>query len=374
MKLSKALITGILFAGAGNAAHAEAPFSSQLYINQKQPVAAAPAPLPAAPQTLQSEVSKQVIAEEKREDGSFLTLNFENDMIGGGSDQNYTSGVRATYYKMGATVPDFFNSIDDLIPTFSINKTTSIYYSFGQNLYTPEDITQKAQDPRDRPWSAFLYASAGLNTITNNHIDNLETTIGVIGPPALGKPIQKFIHKHISDSPVPEGWGNQLEFEPGIMLSWERSWPESYNFEALGWNAAAVPHAGVTLGNIYTYANGGVSFRLTPYDGRWQDDPVRVRPAMPGTGAFLVPENTFNWYLFGGIEGRAVAQNIFLDGNTFTDSYSVDKKHFVADANAGIALTYNKVRLSYTLVYRTAEFHGQDGGDVFGSISLGVRF
>lgn len=348
-----------------------------LYIDQIKPaapsvVAAAGPAQPAT--TLQEQVSQKVEEQKEKDNATFVTLNFENDMIGGGSDQNYTSGVRLTYYKMDAEVPKIFNTIDDLVPTFSINPTTSIYYSFGQNLYTPEDITQTAQDPNDRPWAAFLYGSAGLNTITNNHVDNLETTIGVIGPPALGEPIQKFIHKNISDSPAPQGWGNQLDFEPGLMLSWERSWPEQYDVEKFGWTAGAVPHAGITLGNIYTYANAGVSFRLTPYSGRFQDDPIRVRPAQPGTGAFLVPENTFNWYLFGGIDGRAVAQNIFLDGNTFGDSYSVDKKNFVFDANAGIAATYNKIRLSYTLVYRSEEFHGQDGGDVFGSITLGYRF
>src|SRR5690606_21744570 len=102
--------------------------------------------------------------------------------------------------------------------------------------------------------------------------------------------------------------------------------------------------------------------------------PVRVRPAMPGTGAFVVPENTFSWYLFGGLETRAVARNIFLDGNTFANSHSVDKKPFVADLNAGIALTYGKVRASYALIYRTKEFDDQDKGDLFGTVTLGVRF
>lgn len=347
-----------------------------LYIDQIKPAAetVAPAPAPAQPLTLQNEIAQEVEKEKQKEDGDFLTFNFENDMIGGGTDRNYTSGVRMTYFKLGAPVPEFFDVIDDLVPTFSINKTTSIYYSMGQNLYTPKDIKQVAQDPNDRPWAAFLYVSAGLNTITENHVDNLETTIGVIGPPALGEPIQKFIHKNISDSPAPRGWGNQLDTEPGLMLSWERSWPEQRIVEAYGWSFSAVPHVGATLGNIYTYANTGISFRLTPYEGRFQDAPVRVRPAQPGTGAFLVPDNTFNWYLFGGVEGRAVGRNIFLDGNTFGDSYSVDKKYFVADVNGGLAITYNKIRLSYTLVYRTPEFHGQENGDVFGSVSLGFRF
>lgn len=316
-----------------------------------------------------AQVARQTI------DTSFITVNFENDMIGGGKDRNYTSGVRLTYFDFSTPMPDFAKTIDQIVPTFSINETTSIFYSLGHNLYTPRDIESPIQDPDDRPWAAFLYASAGLTSITKNHSDSVEATIGVVGPAALGEQIQKFIHTHISNSPTPRGWDNQLKNEPALMLSWERSWPERYSLKTMGWTAAAVPYIGATLGNVYTHVNGGVSFRLSPMDARWQDDPLRVRPAMPGTGAFIVPPGTFTWYLFGGADLRAVGRNIFLDGNTFTDSHSVDKKPLVMDASAGLALAYGRARVSYALVYRTKEFDRQAGnGDVFGTVSLGVRF
>jgi hypothetical protein len=330
------------------------------------------APAAAQEPTLEKTMSKKV--RQVGDKDKFLTFNFENDMLGGGTDQNYTSGVRATYFDLGMKIPEWAKTIDFIVPTFGINETTSIYYSFGHNLYTPRDITQTVQPANDRPWAAFLYASAGLSSITDNHIDNVEATIGVVGPMALGEPIQKFVHKHISDSAEPMGWDNQLENEPALMLSWERSWPNRWNFNTLGWTGALVPHAGVTLGNIYTYANGGVSFRLSPFDGRFQDDPIRVRPSMPGTGAFIVDDQTFTWYFFGGVEGRAVARNIFLDGNTFESSHSVDKKPLVMDATAGLALTYGQVRISYAAVYRTKEFDDAENGDVFGTVSVGLRF
>lgn len=330
-----------------------------------------PAPANAEEPTLQSDIAREVAKTNRRH---FLTFNVENDMFGGGTDRNYTSGVRVTYFDLGAKVPPVFSRISQLFPTFTVNKTTSIYYTAGQNLYTPKDITQVVQDPDDHPWAAFLYGSAGLTTVTQNHVDEAEITLGMVGPAALGRQTQTFIHKYVSGSPKPMGWDNQLKNEPGIMLAWQRRWPGRYSFEPAGLYAGAEPHFGVTLGNIYTYANAGLSFRLSPISGRWQDDPIRVRPAMPGTGAFIVPEKTFSWYLFGGVEGRAVARNIFLDGNTFADSYSVDKKPFVADANAGVAFTYGDVRMSYAVIYRTHEFETQDGGNVFGTVSLGYRF
>lgn len=320
--------------------------------------------------SLQQDAGRKIAKEKQRK---FITLSIENDMFGKGTDRNYTSGVRLSYFDLGTQLPDFAYTLDRVVPTFSINETTSIYYTLGHNLYTPSDIERVTQDPNERPWAAFLYASAGMMSITDNHIDELEATLGVIGPLALGEQIQKAVHK-VVNSPKPRGWRNQLKNEPALMLSWQRSFPERIDLEAYGWHASAVPHIGATIGNVYTYANIGASFRLSPENGRWQDVPPRVRPAMPGTGAFVTPDDDFSWHFFGGIEGRAMAQNIFLDGNTFRNSHSVDKKPFVLDATAGIATTYDKVRISYTAIYRTREYHEQDSGDLFGSISLGVRF
>jgi lipid A 3-O-deacylase len=303
-----------------------------------------------------------------------LTFNIENDLYGRGSDRGYTNGVRFGLLKVNPEIPDFIRNFASVVPTIKINKTTSLVYSVGQNLFTPDDITQSTPAPNERPWAAFLYGSAGLATQTNNRKDEIEATIGVIGPAALGRPVQTFIHENITNSPTPRGWDNQLKNEPILMLAWQRSWLEFANGNTgpLYWGVS--PHIGVTLGNAYTFAHTGFTVRLSPSDNRWQDAPVRVRPALPGTGFFEVPENDWGWYLFAGMDARAVARNIFLDGNTFTDSASVDKKPFVTDLNAGLALTYKRTRISYTVNYRTLEYDGQSEPDLFGAVSVGWRF
>ena len=98
-----------------------------------------------------------------------------------------------------------------------------------------------------------------------------------------------------------------------------------------------------------------------------------IQPSVPGLG-FFVPADQFAWYLFAGFEGRAVARNIFLDGNTFHDSRSVDKELLVGDLQGGIVLTWRGVRLTYTHVLRSPEFDGQDDSEQFGSVSLSVGF
>ncbi|WP_025897017.1 lipid A deacylase LpxR family protein [Sneathiella glossodoripedis] len=315
-------------------------------------------------------------APPKSED-TIITVIIENDSIGTrGTDKNYTSGVRLGYYDINAELPEIAYIIDDYIPTFEITKRSSVFYSLGQNLYTPQDITQTAHDPDDRPWAAHLYGSMGLVTQTDNHLDELEVSIGVVGPAALGEQAQKFVHKYVTpDSPTPKGWSHQLKNEPALMIGWQRRYyPESLSAEIFGLSASASPYFGATLGNVHTFANAGLNFRLTPYEETRQDAPMRVRPALPGTGYFEPPKDSWSWYAFAGIETRAVARNIFLDGNTLADSHSVDKKYLVADANAGLALTYDRYRISYTLVYRTREFDGQDEPSVFGALTFGYRF
>lgn len=303
-----------------------------------------------------------------------INLVIENDLFGRGTDEQYTSGVRFTYFDVNADLPYLSRALDDVIPTFDMNDTTSVTYSLGHNIYTPRDISRRDLIRDDRPYAAHLYGSMGLVTLTGNHLDELELSMGVVGPAALGEDIQSFIHQNISNSPDPKGWESQLENEPAIGLAWVRRFPHAQEISFHDISFALTPHFGTTLGNVHTFANAGVSARLSPESEKWQDAPARVRPALPGTGFFETPEKSWSWYVFGGLEGRAVGQNIFLDGNTFRDSHSVDKKYFVYDANAGFAVTYDVYRFSYTIVYRSREFDDQDDASVFGAFSLGYRF
>lgn len=305
---------------------------------------------------------------------SIVTLVVENDSIGGGTDNNYTSGVALHFIDREAKFPNIAHKIDKLIPSFSINETSNIYYTIGQNIYTPKNTDSIIANKLDRPWAGLLYGSLGMVTLTDGHSDEVEATLGVIGPASLAEHTQKFIHKHITDSDEPKGWDNQLKNEPVFSLAWQRSWPRSItgDIKPIFWSIK--PHTGLTIGTLRSYASTGLSLSVRPSNDKWQDNPIRVRPRMPGTGLFETYNDDLNWNLFGGVEVRAIGNDIFLDGNTFTDSDSVDKKLFVADASLGISFTVFETRLSYTTVYRTKEFDTQEDPQIFGTLSLGMKF
>ncbi len=312
-------------------------------------------------------------------DDDYISISHENDNFGGNSDRYYTSGSRLTWFNESIEVPPGIDKLADKIPTFDLNDTTSVFYTLGHNLYTPADITLEDQPLDDRPWAAFLYGSVGLTTATEyqsekiGHVDELEFTLGVVGPEAMGKPVQRFVHKYLSDSPSPRGWKNQLDFEPGVVVSWRRRMPYAwhYSYDDLV-HARIEPNFAISLGNVYTYAGTGATFILSSQ--KYQDTPPRVRPALPGTGVFADNTNLFDWQIFAGLDGRLIGRNIFLDGNTFSDSHSVDKKYLVGDANAGFSLVFGNTRLSYTLNARTKEFQSQSENSIFGSLTLTQKF
>src|SRR3546814_13227351 len=84
-----------------------------------------------------------------------------------------------------------------------------------------------------------------------------------------------------------------------------------------------------------TFANAGATVRLGQ-DLSVDYGPPLIRPSLSGLAA-IDGGSDLAWYLFAGVEGRATARNIFLDGNTFSDSHHVDKKNFVADPQFGVA-------------------------------------
>lgn len=310
----------------------------------------------------------KAIATDKLETGT-LSIVFENDLFYN-ADRHYTNGVRISWLVGPNKTPDWVVQTARLFPLFPKEADVRTIYSLGQNMYTPRDITDENPPLDTRPYAGWLYGSVGLAAETGKQLDQIALSFGVVGPASLAKETQQIVHK-ISGANEPRGWHTQLKNEPGAVLIYQRSWRAAAAKTMAGIEGDVTPHAGGALGNVFTYINAGLTLRIgrnLPLDY----GAPRIQPSLPGS-SFFVPRKDFGWYLFAGAEGRAVARNIFLDGNTFRDSRSVDKKPFVGDLQFGIALTWSNVRLSYTHVLRTREFKAQDERDDFGALSLSIR-
>lgn len=301
---------------------------------------------------------------------SVLTLMVENDLFYH-SDRDYTNGIALAWGPSPEPTPDWALSIARLVPWFPKEGEVGHGYAIGQNMYTPRDITVANPPPNDRPYGGWLYGSMGMGIETGRQLDLVTLTLGVVGPASKAEQAQKAVHK-IVGSPQPQGWDTQLKNELGILLTYQRSWRALATTNLDGLAIDLTPDAGFALGNVYTYANTGLTLRygknLTMDYG-----PARIQPSTLGTGYFATKEN-FTWYLFTGYEMRAVARNIFLDGNTFQSSRSVNKEPFVGDFQWGFVTVWRGVRMTYTHVVRTREFKTQGGNDQFGAFSISTDY
>ena len=341
----------------------------------------------AAPATAQP-VPPSATDDERR---SIYTIQVENDVFNrfSPSDRDYTSGVRLGWLSPAitemspgwialTTVPTFFGEAapDSVIRRFAL--------SVGQAMYTPENVYTAQPIYNDRPYAAWLYASFALQYTYKRHdpktgideptrLDTLQLDIGVIGPAAGGEFVQNNFHTLIGVAKS-YGWNNQLHNEPTLGLTFERRWRtgRAVLIDDPKLEVDFIPRIGASVGNVATYAAVGGTARIGK---NLRDDfgPTRARPALPGSEAFI-GDGSFGWYLFAGIDGSAVARNIFLDGNTDGNSLRVSHRPFVGELQVGLAILYRGVRLSYTQVLRTPEFFERERFQQFGSLNLTFRY
>ena len=300
-----------------------------------------------------------------------LTIVTENDLFAAHNvDRHYTNGIRFSWLSADQDQWIRIKEFGGEWPLLDSSQNLRLGWALGHNLYTPENKRVSAPIFTDRPYAAWLYGGVSLQSESKTRLDTVELDLGMVGPSALGEPIQDGWHGLIGVDPA-HGWDNQLKNEPGLALLFERKWRIGWEFPVGGLGVDVIPHIAGSIGNVFTYGATGAVFR---FGDDLQDDfgPPRIRPALPGSGSFRA-RDSFGWYLFAGAEARAVARDIFLDGNTFARSQSVNKKPLVGDFQAGFALVFERVRVTYTQVMRTKEFEGQRANDFFGSLSLSMR-
>ncbi len=302
--------------------------------------------------------------------GTFSIL-FENDIFYR-TDRDYTNGVQFAWTSAPDRSLDWVTATARILPFFPDSGEVRTSYALGQNIYTPTDLRLANPDPADRPYAGFLYFGLGLIDKTDSQLDQVQLQLGVIGPDSLAEESQKFVHRILRDTIPQCGWSYQLRNEPAFVLSDEKSWRTFESGRFLGFSFDIDPHVGGAVGNVYDYINAGAIARIG-FDLPDDYGPVRIEPSLPGSN-FFEPTGNFGWYIFAGIDGRAIARNIFLDGNTWEPSRHVDKLPFVGDAQLGAAITFDAFRLTYTHVFRSKEFRTQPHSDQFGAINLSIRF
>lgn len=299
---------------------------------------------------------------------SLYSLKLTNDTLSAGGDEHYTNGIEVTR----VSIPDEYHWARQLaayLPGWSAQGLDAVGYHLAHQIYTPNDIQAEGLIENDRPYAGLLLGGVSLFDDVEREgwreASVLDLEVGLVGPATGAEKLQNAAHR-VLGSEEAEGWDNQLENEPILNLGWHKAWWVQDDLGGLEMEYG--PHTSLALGNLYTYAGTGGTLRF----GQGLDNSFgipSVAPAMSLRQGFL-PGKSFGWYGFVGVEGRYMAHNLLLDGNTFEDSHEVDRREWVGDLKAGVAVNWGDWQLAYTAVWRTKEFEEQEDSDRFGSLTL----
>ena len=315
--------------------------------------------------------------------GLFSAIEESADLSLHGNDRHYTNGVKFAYTTGPLCENSLLNAPIRLLGdcTFLFNRPTTEtddrlqWNILGQSIFTPKNHLASNPSLNDRPYAGWLYTGLEyIQNLDNRQLTSLDLLGGIVGPWALGRQVQNNVHA-LFGLRLARGWNHQLGNEFGFAASWERKW--RFNHElAQGYSWEILPSVGITAGNVFTFAEVGFLVRWgRGLKADW--GPQMIRPGNSGTSYFSGGRAGLKcgWDIFFGTQGRAVARNIFLDGNTFQNSRSVVKEHVVADLIAGTELfSIGGLRFGFSLVARTPEFRKQRGMDTFGSFNGACAF
>ncbi len=307
--------------------------------------------------------------------GSTYTLYEENDglTVGSNEDEHYTQGARASWVVPYEVAPNFAKRVPKFLPV-SNSTTQAIGAVLGQEMYTPRNINARRLLREDRPYAGWLYAGAMFADVDRRQdgpqgdsMNSWELDVGVIGPSSRASKVHRAGHA-FSGSSEPRGWDNQLKDEAGLVLTYNYRKRLLAGRTTTGHEWDAIGGVGIDLGNIRTL--GSVSGMVRFGQDLPRDFGVNTIHRTATEVGPVEGRDGFRWYAYLGGEARGVAHNIFLDGNTFRDSHSVDRKPFVGEAQAGIAAQWGNFRVSLGQVLRSREFDGQADSQRFGSLAL----
>lgn len=304
-------------------------------------------------------------------DSAIASAIYENDSVSP-TDRDYTAGAAAAWVGPRSYRPEWAEWTARRILGADQEDDIRVGYGVKLQMFTPDDIEAPRPDPADRPFAGYASGSVALMT---NHADrafrSMSLDVGVIGPLSQADNIQRLAHD-LTNSRTPRGWDAQITNRPGVNLHLSGRHIVPLIASTRGLGVDAVPSYGASLGNVSVAAEAGLLMRLgwrPPVDAA----PARIAPNAAGTSYFR-PTAPLGGYVFGGVSGKAIARDLFLDEPSAFGA-KVEKKPVVADFLVGVAFNIRSVRVGYTHVWRTRQFSGQSvDRSRFGSLNVAVAF
>ncbi len=308
-----------------------------------------------------------------------FTLYWENDFFTG-TDRDYTNGIKLTWSTpfgelQKSNIPDWSYPVYRILPFIKVDDGTLAFsFSIGQDIYTPHNTESTELINDDRPYAGYTYFTAGFHARRGTQKNTWEVQLGIVGPASYAETIQNAAHDLIGDERA-KGWKNQLHNEITIDAIYESQWRVWSSRLFSSFDLDLIPHLGARIGTVNTYMNAGAELRMgwnLPND--FGSCPIRsgceISPPFSMDGI-----KSTSLHLFLSTDGKIVAHDIFLDGNNFRDSHSVNKKTVVGEFVCGITWQLSRIKITYSIIFRSKQFDTQLASrHDYGSLNLSYSF
>jgi hypothetical protein len=272
-------------------------------------------------------------------------------------DREYTSGVHLTYD--GGDAPWWARRLLAGPPcTIESRACRTSRLEIGQDIYTPLVAAGDTAAGTDRPNAGWLYLAETARSLTVDRSDELTISVGVTGPPSLARLTQHIAHDMGPAYNRATDWSRQIGFEPGFIARFEHD-ARFATPANVPLGAEFVPGIGASVGNVITSADVG----------------ARIRFGWRMSHPWLPPSRDIGFDVLAGASARAVARDMFLDGNTFRDGPRVGHEPLLESGELGFEFHARGIAIGYRAASDSRAFRAgpkwHPWGSMFGSITLG---
>ncbi len=307
------------------------------------------------------------------EPSEFFNLTFENDLFFG-EDDGYTNGFGLTFATGPfdefdhSTTPSWLLPLIKRMPIADYtNRQRGFAHRFYQRMQTPDDIEEQQLIPDDLPYAGLLAWQGIFYAWNDKVVDRWSLTLGVVGPASYADKTQNIVHDLLS-SDNPRGWDNQIGPETVFKLEANRNWKIFQNAEQ---SFDIIGLTGASIGTLNSSAKTAIGFRWGegldtsfPTFSLYADR--QVNPLS------FTPRNDF--YFFTGLQISFVANDIFIDGNTFSDSHSVPLRHWQGLFSIGSVWSWDRYGFVFQFASASSRTTIIDQREKFGAVSLTYHF
>lgn len=266
------------------------------------------------------------------DDFDLMAITVDNDLFVG-NDDGYTNGFYLTLLDRSdesGYIPDADFWVAPLgwsLPMADVRRAVNVY-SVGQTMLSPSDITIAVPPETELPYSALLAASNTYIVADDKIADRVSTTLGIVGPWAMGEQTQKAVHSVIG-ADEPQGWDTQLENELVFQLLRSRAWRavSFYNDKV-----DVISSAELTAGTISSAADLAVTLRFG--EGLLRSFPSTLLSSARLSNPIA---SDHGWFFYLGMNAGYSFNQIFTDGNTYRNSRSIPYKHEYVGVSTGLS-------------------------------------